>query len=539
MIQSKFQTFQSQMPFEPVCAQIEQLLSNLILPSGWKIISQKSQFTICSDSTRKIELYVQAGALKSLTVLSFLCPPIQSTDILMFTKIPPHDKAANQIIVQIKKAIAEFCDAFSDREIQAIIDSMPLLMEFAPYSSNSILSQFALIWRDHFLEENVALLQAFERVGIEPQWIFALTKGDQTVKRDRISAYFRNRGYHTDVFDNTIFEDKQIEQQEVARMSILLEEFVVKARAAGKKILVIDDGAVLWKCFSEKQQMIECALEVTVPGLKRLQELDSIDVPVYNLARSELKTVIGYPEIAESCVKRIRELLAAEKFLGRPVIIVGYGTAGRHVAHIFREMGCVVSIVDTEVIRLIEAAERGFRTFKSILKAIHLVQPFLIVGCTGEISLTVEDFCSLPNDAYVTGIATKDLIELKKRNLGYQITPIPHFGSEYKNKQGKRFIQLGEGRSINLFESEAIPNRAYDVFKTAIFVAAQDLCDRYTDFKGGIYLEEVNRAITQSGLLEKYYELYLQDKGAGKKDKENASQLVQGEKRVWKKSLNR
>lgn len=516
LAQSRFQTFQSQMSLELVCDQIEQFLLEMTPPSGWDIVIQNSLFILNSGSTRMIKLYVQEGSLNSRTVLSFLCPPILSTDILLITETHPHDQEANRIIAKIEEYVTELCNVFSDREIQAILNSMPLLMEFAPNNPDPALSQFALIWRDHFLEENVALLQAFERAGIEPQWIFALSKGDRTIKWDRIGAYFRSRGYNTDIFDNAVFENEQVEKREVARMRIRLEKFIAKAHASGKRIMVIDDGAFLWKCFHDKQRIIDCALEVTVPGLKRLQELHSIDIPVYNLARTELKTIIGYPEIAESCVMRIRQLLAVEKFIGRPVIIIGYGTAGRHIARIFREMGCVVSVVDKEVIRLIEAAERGFRTFKSVSEAIHLVHPFLVVGCTGEISLTVQDFYSLPNNAYVTGIATKDLTELKKCKPEYQITSISNLGYEYKNRQGKRFIQLGNGRSINLFESEGIPNRAYDVFKTSIFLAAKDLCTRYKSLKGMIYLKEVNKAIARSGLLERYYELYLRDRSTEK-----------------------
>ena len=46
----------------------------------------------------------------------------------------------------------------------------------------------AIIWRDHFLEENVGLLNALVRMGVEPKDILAIDKGDKAIYKARTGA---------------------------------------------------------------------------------------------------------------------------------------------------------------------------------------------------------------------------------------------------------------------------------------------------------------------------------------------------------------
>jgi len=510
-LQAQFRSFSTLLDDEWVCSHIEQLLVMLQLPTGWHV-EQCGILFILTSANQRINVCIQRGSLQSQSVLSYICPPLVSTDILLFGELYPDDLHATWLFQQLEASISELSTLFVPQEVEAILDSMPLMGEFAARETTQPLAQFALIWRDHFLEENVALLQAFEQAGIEPHWIYTLSKGDRTSKWQRIGAHFRSRGYQTDLFAHQDFDGEASEQAAVSNMLDRLEQFIVDARAAGKRIMLIDDGGLLMLRLGQKQHLIDLALELTIAGIRRLELLNSVDIPVYDVARSEFKISITYPEIGESCVKRIRELLAAEKFSGRSILIVGYGAAGASIAQIFRTLGGVVSVVDTNVMRLIEAAEKGFRTFRSVEAAIERVQPFLVVGCTGNVSFSQEDIERLPHNAYITAVATKDLTILNTIKENYHVAPIPHLGYQYTDAHGKRFTQLGDGRSVNLFESEAIPNRANDVFKTGIFVAALHLAQNYSQLAPGVHWEAVDAAIMQSGLLERYYDVYLHDR---------------------------
>lgn len=500
--------FESKLDLQLVHNEIQKNLKTFLQDSSFLFDETGNCFNLTIYERNDIEILLQDGNVASDTVLAPIHPPILTTYIYLVYRDTDDEKYLT-IISMLLKLLENLQNVFCEREIQAIRNSMPLINKFSQNYIDS-LKDFALIWRDHFLEENIPLLESFETAGIQPQWIFTVCKGDQTIKRERIAAHFSDAGYHVDTFDN-LFTNTDIERLEIERMTQRLLEFIRVARTQNKKILLIDDGALLVQCLRNVQHLIDCLIEVTIVGIKRINQLDVISIPIYDLARSQLKKTITYPEIAESCVTRIRQLVPSEKFRGRAVLIIGYGTSGVHVANMFRSMGCSVTIVDNNIIRLIEASECGFRTFKNVLDAIEKTHPLLVVGCSGEISLQIKDFNALPNDCYVTAIATKDLSALRQKDLEYKIEPIPPIGKRYVKSNGDIFIQIGDGRSVNLYRSEAIPNKANDVFKTGILVAAIDLCKRYQSLPGGVYLQEPDEAILQSGLLDHYYDTYLSE----------------------------
>ena len=132
-----------------------------------------------------------------------------------------------------------------------------------------------------------------------------------------------------------------------------------------------------------------------------------------------------------------------------------------------------------------------------------------MIGCTGEIAFTVNDFLRFSRNTYLTGIATKDLSQLESLGQNCKVFEIPGIGFEYRIRDGLVFTQLGNGRSINLYRSESIPNRASDMFRSAVLLSTANLVDRYKGLRGGIYLEEVNELIESSDLYERYYDLYF------------------------------
>ncbi len=420
-----------------------------------------------------------------------------------------NDKDLYNKELQRFKKLENFLISFSPIEFSEILNSMPIINKFSQILKNSNLIEFALIWRDHFLEENIPLLNSFEKLGVSPNWIFALAKGDKTVKCERIAAYFREQGYYDVETLPNLLDNSDTSKEIVNNVVEKLKLFINDARYHNKKIMLIDDGGIIANYFKENQLYFDCAIEVTIVGIRKLKKLARIDIPIYDFGMSDLKEIITYPEIAESCVKRIRELIPGEKIIGRPVLILGYGTSGKHIAKIFRNIGANVGVVDVDMLTLINAAENGYRTFKSASPGIISMKPFLIVGCSGEVSMQFEDFELLNSGTYVTGIATKDLEAIRNSHLNYYSSEwLPETGYIHRINSNKYFIQLGDGQSINLFKSEAIPNRANDIFKSGILIAASELASSYKSLKGGIYLDRVNEIIKQSTIYDIYYNLY-------------------------------
>ncbi len=403
---------------------------------------------------------------------------------------------------KLMQDINDICLEYTDIEMNSIFRDMPIL-DWYGKTHKGDMKGVAIVWRDHFLEENVGLLNSFITMGVEPSDIIAIDKGDSTLHQFNIKNTFKKMGMHVDILDNSLIADidKHLE----------LTQFVfdfIEARP-DKKILLIDDGALVTKIVKKKYPNVVAVLELTEMGLRRIRPMDDLLYPVLNVAKTTLKRKLTYPEISNSIFLRILELIGAEKLVGRDVLLLGYGDMGEILADRMRDFGMRVNIFDTDIMRLIIAGEKGYRTFKDNVTAVRETKPILVVGASGYYSITEEMVKELPDYAFITAGATADLSFFKQfENDSKVYHKISNLGSQYKIFD-KQITVLGNGRSVNLFGSEAIPNRANDIFKSAISVTARNAIAEGEELKQSLELDKVENWINESGILEKYYGMYI------------------------------
>lgn len=405
----------------------------------------------------------------------------------------------------LRDTIIQVCTAYTDKEINAIIEAMPILKKYSEERREN-LKNVAIIWRDHFLEENVGLLTSFVRMGVEPKDILAIDKGDSTKHRKEIAETFKKLGFQVDVLDNTaVANDILIEDGRK-----LVKDFIEKRR--NKKIVILDDGAIVSRILTlHSYDNVEAFVELTVTGLKRIKELDKeqLSYPVLNVAKSKLKRFITYKEIANTIFTRSIELLGGEKLVGRTVIQLGYGDLGEVLAERYRQYGSKVIVIEPDVMKCIEAAEKGFITFRTLEEAIKYERPFLIVGASGYKSISKEVIEELDDGTFITSGATADLNIFKEyEQNGCEYKAIPKYGTQYRIN-GKKITVLGNGRSVNLFDSEAIPNKSNDIFKASQLVVTDKIINEKHNLKNQVELDIVDRWIDESNILEEYYDLYF------------------------------
>ena len=405
----------------------------------------------------------------------------------------------------LRDTIIQVCTAYTDKEINAIIEAMPILKKYSEERREN-LKNVAIIWRDHFLEENVGLLTSFVRMGVEPKDILAIDKGDSTKHRKEIAETFKKLGFQVDVLDNTaVANDILIEDGRK-----LVKDFIEKRR--NKKIVILDDGAIVSRILTlHSYDNVEAFVELTVTGLKRIKELDKeqLSYPVLNVAKSKLKRFITYKEIANTIFTRSIELLGGEKLVGRTVIQLGYGDLGEVLAERYRQYGSKVIVIEPDVMKCIEAAEKGFITFRTLEEAIKYERPFLIVGASGYKSISKEVIEELDDGTFITSGATADLNIFKEyEQNGCEYKAIPKYGTQYRIN-GKKITVLGNGRSVNLFDSEAIPNKSNDIVKASQLVVTDKIINEKHNLKNQVELDIVDRWIDESNILEEYYDLYF------------------------------
>lgn len=405
----------------------------------------------------------------------------------------------------IDRLLEHICNSYTDNEIKAIEDAMPILKEYSSKRPNN-LKNVAIIWRDHFLEENVGLLTSFVRMGVEPNDILAIDKGDSTKHRTEITETFKKLGFQVDILDNTAVADNLLLKQG----EVLIKDFIEKRK--NKKIVILDDGAIVSKILTtHNYDNVKAFIELTVTGLKRIKNLNvkELAYPVLNVAKSKLKRFITYKEISNTIFTRTLELLGGEKIVGRTVIQLGYGDLGETLADRYRDYGARVIVIEPDVLKCIQAAEKGYTTFRTFEEAIKYEKPFLIVGASGFKSISDEVIEQLEDGTFITSGATADLDIFKEyKKAGYKYKEIPKYGTQFEIN-GKHITILGNGRSVNLFDSEAIPNKSNDIFKASQLVVTDKIINEKVNLSNDVEVEIVDKWIDESQILENYYNLYF------------------------------
>ncbi|MBB1244927.1 S-adenosyl-L-homocysteine hydrolase, partial [Streptomyces durbertensis] len=431
-------------------------------------------------------------------------PPPPSLEVL----IDAEPGADAEILGELHTHLADALLPYTPSELATITSAMPLVHRYS--EPDRAFDGWALLFRDHYLEHSVGFLLGMERAGIPTAWIYALDKGDRTAGRDHIHATLRARGYRTGLLDNTAINNPKTHADALATATAPIDTFLDAAHAAGRRVLVIDDGGLLACGYgaAAAHRRADAALELTVSGVKRINAAGPLGIPVLNLARSQVKTLLGYREIADSCLRRLRTLLPDRKLIGRPVLLLGYGTLGSRLAAYLRALGCRVTVVDTSLPALIDAAETGFHTHCTAAEALDATRPMLVIGTTGETALTETDLLHLADGTILAPFATRDFSVLTTDPETYDATEIPGVGIRYRLSPSRTVTLLGNGRSANLFEDDSIPPECYDAYRAGTLIAARHLCADPHRVPAGLHTRPADEAITNAGLFEAYYNLY-------------------------------
>lgn len=403
----------------------------------------------------------------------------------------------------LKKKIKDFFTSFSVAEVNGIRNDMPILKYYASVMKGK-LRNIHIIWRDHFLEENIGFISALIELGVKPQNIFAFHKGDHTLHFKEVWKTFEKWGIKVSQLDNLYLNtnDNDIQNN--------IKDFIQDATSIDNKVIIIDDGAFITNYLNpELLKLISGVIEVTEIGLRRIKEaeINFNFIPILDIAKSALKRLITYPEIANSAFFRINELLKYEKIKGRQILILGFGDAGEPLADLFSKFGASITIVDTDLLKLSVAANKGYNTFRTLKEALLGINPFLLIGASGYESINFDDVKYFPDNLYITAVATSDLNVFRKDLEQYKIADKPSIGSVYKFNN-KVFNLLGDGRSINLYKSEAIANRSNDIFKAGTLIITAFLGLNWNKIQGGLQVDIVDEVLQNSNIYDYYYNYY-------------------------------
>jgi adenosylhomocysteinase len=234
--------------------------------------------------------------------------------------------------------------------------------------------------------------------------------------------------------------------------------------------IIIDDGSdVVATLIQQRQHQVADLIgttEETTTGIVRLRAMfrdGVLTFPAMNVNDADTKHFFdnryGTGQSTLDGIIRATNILLA----GKTVVVAGYGWCGKGTALRARGMGANVIVTEVDPVRAIEAVMDGFR-----------VLPMAEAAPQGDLFITVtgnkhvirgEHFEAMKDGAIVCNSGHFD-IEIDLKALGAEtndVKTVRNFTQEYRLKNGKSVVVLGEGRLINLAAAEGHPSAVMDM----------------------------------------------------------------------------
>src|SRR2546422_287090 len=259
--------------------------------------------------------------------------------------------------------------------------------------------------------------------------------------------------------------------------------------------VIIDDGSdVVATMIKEKPELknkITGTTEETTTGIVRLQAMQTAGVLSFaSIAVNNAQTKHLFDNRYGTGQSTLDGIIRATNILlaGRTLVVVGYGWCGKGIAMRARGMGANVVVTEVDPIKAVEAVMDGFR-----------VMPISSAAAIGDIFVTVtgnrhvidrDHFASMKDGAIVcnSGHFDLELNLVALRELSSEPIDVRAFVQEYKKKDGRRVMVLGEGRLINLTAAEGHPASVMDMSFANQALSVEYLVKKKGELKPGVHL---------------------------------------------------
>ncbi len=260
--------------------------------------------------------------------------------------------------------------------------------------------------------------------------------------------------------------------------------------------IIIDDGSdVVATIVKERAQQIKEIIgstEETTTGIQRLRAMEIggvLSFPAIAVNNAQTKHFFdnryGTGQSTLDGIIRATNILLA----GRTLVVVGYGWCGKGVALRARGMGANVVVTEIDPIKAVEAVMDGFR-----------IMPIAEASAIGDIFVTVTGnrhvidgphFEKMKDGAIVCNSGHFDLelnlVALREMATGDPVTIRP-FVEEYRLRNNKAVVVLGEGRLINLAAAEGHPASVMDMSFANQALSVEYLIKNKGQLEPGVHL---------------------------------------------------
>jgi adenosylhomocysteinase len=227
----------------------------------------------------------------------------------------------------------------------------------------------------------------------------------------------------------------------------------------GPQVLTDDGSNLHIMAHNKKIQGILGGTEETTSGITRLRALEEqgkLLYPIIGVNEARTKHLFdnryGTGQSTLMAIIKLTNVLIA----GKHIVVCGYGYVGKGVASRAKGMGAIVTVVEVDSLRALEAYMDGYQVRK-IIQVVDKADIF--ITCTGQKNVISEKhFRKMKNGAILANAGHFDNeIEVDKLFLNskqnYQIKPY----LDCFHIHGKKIFLLSKGRVVNLVGAEGNP----------------------------------------------------------------------------------
>jgi len=222
--------------------------------------------------------------------------------------------------------------------------------------------------------------------------------------------------------------------------------------------LLLDNGADLTEIAlkTNTSSQILGGTEETTSGHDKLSLnfKDKLKFPIIVINDSPLKRIVeNQHAVGQGNVESIMRITNL-MINGRRFVVVGYGWCGRGMAQYLKSFGGIVSVVEIDPIKKLEAIMDGFKV--DTMQNLASWGQFFCTATSREGVIGVEDFVRMPDGAILanSGHFPNEIDVSGLRDIATKINKIGQELEEFELENGRKLILLCEGRMIELAGKE-------------------------------------------------------------------------------------
>lgn len=260
--------------------------------------------------------------------------------------------------------------------------------------------------------------------------------------------------------------------------------------------ILIDDGADLVSLVhTERKELLRKvigAAEETTTGVIRLRAMErdrSLKFPVMAVNDSPSKHFFdnrfGTAESTFQAIMTMTNTLIA----GKRVVVVGFGYVGRGIASRARGLGGIVTVVETDAIKALEATLDGYEVATMSAAA---AKGDIFITTTGDLKVIRPEHIKRMRDGAIlcnSGHFNVEIDILGLERISTSKKEVLEDVVEYKLKGGKRLYLLAEGRLVNLAGAKSLghPMEIMDMSFALQALSAVHLAEKGKGLKPKVY----------------------------------------------------